>query len=338
MSSDRRRGIAAPIASLILILCCAGGLAAAEPLRVVATVSDLGSLAREVGGERLTVTVLARGGDDPHFVEARPSFVRALVDADCLIQVGVELEIGWLPPILLQARNPRLRLGAPGNIDASSAIALITPDQPRDRSHGDVHAGGNPHYLPDPINGWLVARLLRDRFSQLRPADAAHFAAGYARFSDRLARRLAGDALVEAHGAEAVLDQVRTGTVAETPALGGWLQRLAGLRGQAVVVDHDQWPYFAQRFGLVAGGFIEERPGVPPSARHLMTLARRMQAEDIRLLLSSPVYDRRPLDRVAEASGARVVVLPHQVGALPGTDDYLAFIEACVVALEAAGR
>lgn len=309
------------------------GLMGAEPLRVCATVPDLGSLAQHVGGDRIALSVLARSGDDPHFVEARPSFVRVVAQAEALIYVGVELEIGWLPPIQLQAGNAKLRLGAPGNIDASAAVDLIKPDQPRDRSHGDVHAGGNPHYLPDPINGWLVARRLRDRFSALRPDDAEVFAVNFSRFSDLLARRLAGDALVDAVGADTVLSRSQAGTLtaADLPApLGGWLARMADQQGQRVVVDHDQWPYFGQRYGLVMAGFIEERPGVPPSARHLITLAQRMQAEDIRLLLSSPVYDRRPLDRVAEGAGARVVVVPHQVGALPGTDDYVDFCAACV--------
>ncbi len=313
------------------------GLTGAEPLRVVATVPDLGSLAQHVGGDRIALSVLARSGDDPHFVEARPSFVRVLAQAEALIYVGVELEIGWLPPVQLQAGNARLRLGAPGNIDASAAVDLIKPDQPRDRSHGDVHAGGNPHYLSDPIAGWLVARRLRDRFSALRPDDTDVFAANFTRFSDQLARRLAGDALVDALGAETVLSRSQAGTLtADLPApIGGWLARMADQHGQRVVVDHDQWPYFGRRYGLVMAGFIEERPGVPPSARHLIALAQWMQAEDIRILLSSPVYDRRPLDRVAAAAGARVIVLPHQVGALPGTDDYLDFCAACVAAFVA---
>lgn len=321
---------------VLIALISAFALHGAEPLRVCATVPDLGSLAQHVGGDRIALSVLARGGDNPHFVEARPSFVRVLADAEVLIYIGVELEIGWLPPLQLQAGNPRLRLGAPGNIDASAAVDLIKPDQPRDRSHGDVHAGGNPHYLPDPINGWLVARRLRDRFSALRPADAEYFASNFQRFSETLARQLAGDALVEALGAETVLTRCQEGTLlgADLAApLGGWLQQLAAVRGQRVVVDHDQWPYFGRRYGLVMDGFIEERPGVPPSARHLMELAQRMQKDGVRLLLSSPVYDRRPLNRVAEAAKAAVVVLPHQVGALPGTDDYLTFCAACVAAL-----
>lgn len=322
--------------AVLLALLGVFALQGAEPLRVCATVPDLGSLAQHVGGDRIALSVLARGGDNPHFVEARPSFVRMLADAEALIYIGVELEIGWLPPLQLQAGNPRLRLGAPGNIDASAAVDLIKPDQPRDRSHGDVHAGGNPHYLPDPINGWLVARRLRDRFSELRPADAPTFAANFQRFSDALARQLAGAALVEALGSETVLTRCQAGTLpaAELPApLGGWLQQLAALRGRRVVVDHDQWPYFGRRYGLIMDGFIEERPGVPPSARHLMELAQRMQRDGVTLILSSPVYDRRPLNRVAEAAKATVVVLPHQAGAVPGTEDYLTFCAACVAAL-----
>lgn len=319
----------------LLIACAllfAAGLAGTERLRVCATTTDLAALARAVGGDDVEVTAFARGRDDPHFIEPRPTFIRDLARAEVLIEVGLELEIGWLPPLVQQAGNARLQPGQPGRIVAAEAIRpLGVPTGPVDRSQGDVHAHGNPHFLLDPVRGWLVARLLRDRFAQVRPAAAAAFAQRTAAFEAALARELLGEAAVAAlGGAEQALALAdREAALAKLQAAGvepgGWTAALARAGTARVVADHDQWPYVAARYGIVVAGFLEPKPGVPPTSRHLAAVAETMRTQGVRVVLVSPFFDRKPAEIVAQAAGARVVTVAHQAGALADTDDYLAW-------------
>jgi len=328
--------------ALIILLFLAGAAVGEEQQRLCATTSDLASLARMIGGETVDITVFAKGGDDPHFVEPRPSFVKALSRADVLLDVGMELEIGWLPALVDQASNPRLGPDGSGRITAASAIRpLGVPTGPIDRSHGDVHAGGNPHFLLDPVNGAAVARLLRDRLATLRPTAAGTFAANYDAFIARLAEALFGTEAVTALGgpatslalADSGTALTRLGEQKLTP--GGWLGALARQRGTTVVADHDQWPYFAGRFGLEVIGFLEPKPGLPPTSRHLGEVAALMQARGCRLIVVSPFFDHAAAEVVAKRSGASVVRLAHQAGAIAGTDDYLTCVAHNVAALAA---
>ena len=329
--------------TLILLLLCIGLAVSEDRLRVCATTADLASLARTVGGEAVDVTAFAKGGDDPHFVEPRPSFVKALSRAEVLIDVGMELEIGWLPALVEQAGKASLRRDGAGRITAASVIRpLGVPTGPIDRSQGDVHAEGNPHFLLDPVNGAKVARLLRERFSALRPAAAATFAANHEAFAGRLADALLGaEAVAALGGAGPALALADEGAaLAKLGDLklvaGGWQGALASRAGTTVVADHDQWPYVAQRFAIEVIGFLEPRPGLPPTSRHLGEVAALMQAKGCRLILVSPFFDRASADVVAKRTGATVVRLAHQVGSLPGTDDYLAWVAHNVAALAAA--
>lgn len=269
-----------------------------EPLRVCVTVPDLGDLVRQVGGDEVSVTVFVKGAEDPHFVEAKPGFIRALSRADLYVEVGMELEVGWAPVLLQNARNARILPGQPGHLDASTAITpLEVPQGTVDRAMGDVHARGNPHYLLDPENGLAVARLIRDRLSALRPAAAAGFSERY----DALAARMAA-------------------------AMAKWRDELAPARGAKVLVDHNLWPYFAARYGLVVAGHLEPKPGVPPSTRHLADAIALAGREKVRALLASPYFDRRHAEFVKSRTGVPVVELAHQVGGRPGTDTYEALI------------
>ncbi|MBA3686980.1 MAG: zinc ABC transporter substrate-binding protein [Planctomycetes bacterium] len=328
-----------PIAIALVLLV---GLGAEERLRVCASVPDLGSIARAVGGDLVEVTVFAKGGEDPHFVEPRPSFIKALARADALIEIGMELEIGWLPAVVQQAGNGRVQPGARGRITAGDAITpLGVPTGPIDRSQGDVHAMGNPHFLPDPLAGVAIARLLRDRFAELRPGSSAAFAANYAAFATAIAEALAGASAAQTLGSEQVLDGVEQGTLdaqlaKSGTALGGWLAALKPCAGLAVVADHDLWPYFAKRFGLRIVGFLEPKPGLPTTSRHLTAIAAQMSAQQVAVIIINPTFDRRHAETVAKRTGATIASLAHQVGAAPGTDEYLAFIAYDVAALAAA--
>jgi len=316
---------------------------AAERLRVCATTADLGSLATVIGGQHIELTVFAKGGDDPHFIEPRPTFVKSLSRADVLIDIGMELEIGWLPPIVQQAGNAALHPGGDGRITAANAIRpLGVPTAPIDRSHGDIHATGNPHFLSDPLAGVAVARLLRDRFSLLRADDAAIFASNYNNFASAMATSLLGPEAVTALGGyDAALtlvenDQALTQLTTLGLKPGGWLGALAAHAGVKVVADHDQWPYFARRFSLNVIGFLEPKPGLPPTSRHLNEVAKLMAENGCRLIIVSAFFDRSGADVLAAKNAAVVIPLAHQVGSEPGTDDYLSFIDYDVKALAAA--
>ena len=320
-------------AFLALCFALAASPAVAETLRVVATVPDLADLAQTVGGDAVSVTALVRGPQDAHFVEPRPSFIRTLHDADLLIRVGMELEVGWLPTLLQSARNPALQPGAEGHLDASTAIVpLEVPAAGVDRSMGDVHPYGNPHYLSDPLNGLRVARLIAERLARLRPAEAAQFEARRDAFTRGLLERLVGVALAGATTPDALETALARDELDALAAelgvpVGGWLGTLRSARGTPVVQDHRLWPYFARRFGLVPVMELEPRPGIAPTTAHVAAVVERVEAQKIPLILASSYFDSRTAERVAERTGARVVVLAHQVGAREGTDDYLATIE-----------
>lgn len=312
--------------------------AAAKPLRVVTTTPDLADLARAVGGDAVDVKSLTKGPQDVHFVEPRPSFVSDLHRADILVQLGMDLEIGWLPAVLTAARNDEVIPGGRGAIDASAAIEpLEVPTGRVDRSAGDVHPRGNPHYLTDPLNGLAVARLLRDRFADLRPDDAARFAAGYAKLAKRIVTALVGEKLAARGSPEEIADQVRSGALQNDPALGGWLGRARSTAVRRAVQDHRYWPYFARRFGLEIVETLEPKPGIAPTTAHLQQVIERIRAEKIPVLLATVYFDPRHARFVAEKSGVKVVPMAHQVGSRPGTDDYVAMIDYDVTQVFGAG-
>jgi ABC-type Zn uptake system ZnuABC Zn-binding protein ZnuA len=309
--------------------------AAPEPINVCATIPDLGALAREIGGDRVSVSVFCKGQEDAHFVEAKPSFIRSLSRADVFIQSGLELEIGWAPVLLQSARNARILPGTTGFIDASTAISpLEIPSGPIDRSMGDIHPLGNPHYLLDPVNGLRVAALIRDKLVALRPEEKAAFDERYAAFARRVVASMAGPALASKYDPSELARQLARGTLEaflrernETDSLGGWLGAMRPFRRAPVVSDHNIWAYFAARFGLDVLGFLEPKPGLPPTTRHLGGLIETMKARGVKVIMTVPYFDLRHAQFVAKNTGAVIVSLAHQTGARPGTDDYLALID-----------
>ena len=316
----------------------------AKPLQVCATVPDFGSLVREVGGDRVSVTVFAKGTEDPHFVEAKPSFIKALSQCDLYIQVGMDLEIGWAPVLLQNARNGAVLPGAPGYLDASKVISpLEIPTGPTDRSMGDVHPLGNPHYLLDPLNGLKVARLIRDKLIELRPAHKAYFEDRYASFRKRLGAALVGEKLARKYDVEKLALLFERGGLGsflkaqgEQALLGGWLGLMLPHHGAKAVDDHNMWPYFTRRFGIHVIGHLEPKPGVSPTTSHLRTLVDRMRAEGVKAVLAVPYYDPRHARFISEHTGARVVNLANQVGAREGADDYLRMLDYNIRQLTAA--
>jgi ABC-type Zn uptake system ZnuABC Zn-binding protein ZnuA len=290
---------------LILVLSALASPAAASPLIVVTTMPDLAAIAKEVGKDRIEVTSLASGIQDPHFLDPRPSFLVKLNRAALLIEGGLELEVGWLPPLLDGARNPRLRPGEPGRLDASQGITLLgVPTGSVDRSQGDVHGKGNPHYLVDPLNGVIVAETIAKRLCSLDAGGCAAFTSNARSFRTR----------------------IETG-------LSKWMNSLAPYQGAKIVVYHDSWPYFTKRFGLTTVGYVEPKPGVPPPPSHVSELTSLMEREQVKVIMMEPYHDRSIPDLVARQTGATVLVLAPTVGGAPGTDDYVALFETDVARL-----
>src|SRR5437764_7226391 len=251
---------------------------AQSKLNVVATTEDLASIAREVGGDRIAIESIARGYQDPHFVEAKPSFIVKLQKADVLVVVGRELEIGWLPPLITQSRNSKIQPGAAGYLDASlGATILEIPTGQVTRAMGDVHPLGNPHYWLDPENGRRIAKGLADKFAAMQPSDAAYFQQRYADFDKRLAA-----------------------------AEKGWEAKMAPYRGRKIVTYHRSWPNFCERFGLNVVDYVEPRPGIPPTPSHTLELINKMKAEGIKLVLVEPYFDLKAPDAIARQSGGAV--------------------------------
>ena len=293
----RRRFLAALVAALVATLSAAG--VHAQALRVVTSTTDLYDIARAVGGNRITATHISEGYQDPHFVEAKPSFVLQMRKADVFAFVGLDLEIGWMSLLLDGARNPRLRPGGSGYLDVSTVIPVLDVARGNiDRSQGDVHPRGNPHYWLDPQNGRRIAALFRQKFTQLDPEGAETYRRNEQGFNDKL------DA-----------------------AERSWQPLIAQLRGKPIVAYHTSWRYFAEYTGVNIVAFMEPKPGVPPSPSHLAGVVQTMKRTGAKVIVMEPWYDRRTADFVARNAGATVQVLPPSVGGARGLDDYVAVLD-----------
>ena len=284
-------------------------LGAAAPARaqinVVATTQDLAAIAREIGGDKIKISAIARGYQDPHFVEAKPSFVLTLNKADLLIVVGRDLEAAWLPALITQSRNRKIQPGSPGYLDPStSARILEIPSGPITRAMGDVHALGNPHYWLDPENGKRIAAAIKDRLSQMDAANAAFYTQRQAEFERRL-----GEA------------QQR------------WRAQMAPYKGLKVVTYHRSWTNFAEAFGLVVVEYVEPKPGIPPTPQHTLNVINTMKAQNVKLILVEPYFDLKTPKSIAEKSGGRVVVLPPSVGGVPSASDYFKLFDTDIALL-----
>jgi zinc/manganese transport system substrate-binding protein len=267
---------------------------AASKLKIVTATMDMAALAEEVGGDRVEVESIARGYQDPHFVEAKPSFLLKLRKADLLIAVGLQLEIGWLPPLITQCGNPRIQLGAPGYLDASQfAEILEIPTGQITRAMGDVHPLGNPHYWLDPENGRRVARGIQGKLSELRPGDAAYFEQRFQSFGQRLS------------AAEKV-----------------WDAEMQPFHGRKIVTYHRSWPNFAKRFDLAVVGYIEPRPGIPPTPSHTIELIAFMRRENVKVIVVEPYFDLKTPKSIGSQTGAKVLVLLPSVGGEKEVTDY----------------
>jgi zinc/manganese transport system substrate-binding protein len=284
--------------TLILLL---WPLIAQAKINVVATLPDFGSLAREIGKDKIEIVVLGKPNDDPHFVQPHPDFVGSLHNADVLIDGGAGLELDWLPPLLQKARNPKLETGKPGRVQASQGIRLMNIPTGVTRGSGEAHPYGNPHFTVDPLIAKAVAGRIAKAFMAVDPPNAAFYDANYKKFETTINTKLQW-----------------------------WRGALQLFQDQHVVAYHDSWPYFAHRFGLKIDIFLEPSPGTPPSVSHLTEVIQKMKKNRIKLILVEPYQDRRIAEKVARAADASVIDFSQFPGGIPGTDNYVSLINQLV--------
>ena len=267
-------------------------------LNIVASTPDIGAVTKEIGKDKVEVTSIAKPTEDPHFVDAKPSFIVKLNKADMLIEGGLQLEIGWLPNLVVGARNQKILSGEKGYLIASAGVPIIEVPTTADRAMGDVHPMGNPHFMIDPLNGKIVAMHICERLCQIDAANCAYYKDNLKDFTKRLDQKLSE-----------------------------WQKMLEPFRGTKIVTYHKTFPYFANRFNLNVVGSLEPKPGIPPSPTHINSLIPKMKNEGVKLILIEQFRERKVPEFVAAQTGAKVVILPIMVGGLKETDDYLALFD-----------
>ena len=277
---------------IILSFFAAGTLLTAHAkLNVVATTTDFAAIAKEIGGDKIDLTTLAKPTEDPHFVDAKPSFIVKLNHADVLVEGGAELEIGWLPALLDQSRNEKVAAGAPGHVSCMQGIQLLEVPSTLDRSKGDIHAAGNPHYTTDPINAKIIAQNIANAFCALDEKSCEAYRANLKKFDDAIDAKM-----VE------------------------WQKTLEPFKGQQIVSYHDSWLYFGGRFGLKIELFLEPKPGIPPTPAHLAAVITKMKQDNTHVIIVDPYLNRKTAETVARNTGATVVDVTQFPGGVKGTE------------------
>jgi zinc/manganese transport system substrate-binding protein len=271
-------------------------LAAASPafaaLNILATVPEWGALARELGGDKVDVSVATTALQDPHHIEAKPSLIARARNADLIVATGAELEVGWLPMIVQQAGNRKVRAGQPGYFEAAAFVPMLEKPARLDRADGDVHAAGNPHIQTDPRNIARVAAALAAKLAEVDPANADYYRARQIAFADRWAA-----------------------------AIARWEKEAAPLRGAQVIVHHKAFPYLFDWLGIREVGTLEPRPGVEPTTSHLAQVLETLKTHPVRMVIRAAYQDDRASQWLAERAKINVVMLPFTVGGTPGAKD-----------------
>jgi zinc/manganese transport system substrate-binding protein len=278
---------------------------AGATVNVLTTTEGLAAVAREVGGDTVKVTALSRGIQDPHFVDANPSLAVKLRNADLLVDVGMDLEVGWLPPLVTQSRNAAIQPGGPRRLTAGNFVSpMDLPTGPVDRSQGDIHPSGNPHFLSDPRRAVQVAAAIAGRLAEIDPGNAAHY-------RDRL--------------------QAFQGKVAAAEK--GWKAQLAPFAGRSVISQHKTLTYLLDWSGLKAAGYMEPKPGVAPPPSHVASLAAVVKSSGVKGVLVENYYGRGPADQLRDLTGVKVIVIPGDVGGTKEASDWFSYVDVLVRSL-----
>ena len=316
-----------------LLLLLSLGTPPAAPVKVVTSLTTYAAIAREIVGDRGTVSSIAVGDENPHYVQPKPSFVPTLARADLFVTTGLDLEL-WVPALLDKAGNSRVTEGGPGYVAAYSGIDLLDVPTSFSRTQGDIHVYGNPHIWTDPLNAVQIARNILAGLKRVAPADAEYFTAREKDFEDRIYKALFGAELVQLLGGQTLADLDRQDKLFDflkarqyqgAPLynrLGGWLKQALPFRGTQVACYHKEWDYFSREFEVNCFDYIEPKPGIPPTPRHVQEIIVGMKEKHIPVLLSTNYYDRNQVQEVAQRTGAKAVIVPSNTGGAAGVTSY----------------
>jgi zinc/manganese transport system substrate-binding protein len=341
-------------ASLILLLAAStplatpadSGRAAGAPLKVVTSLTTYGAIAREIVGDKATVTSIAQGDEDPHFVQPKPSFVAVLRDADLFVTTGLDLEL-WVPPLLDRAGNRKVSEGGPGYVTAYTGIQLLEVPTSLSRSEGDIHQDGNPHIHTDPVNGIIIGRNILTGLRRVSPENAAYFTQREQDFERRVLEATIGQELVGVLTPPVAYDLLKSDKLYDFLAqkqfqgkplldrLGGWMKTAEVFRGKELACYHKEWAYFSNRYKVTCVVYIEAKPGIPPTPGHVQEVIAIMKQRKIPVLFASNYFDRNQIRQVAERTGATPVIVPENTNGAPGVNTYFDLMNAWVNGLAA---
>lgn len=326
--------------SLLIVLCIAAGLlipgAAAAKVHVVTTLQDYAAVAREIGGDRIEARAIVPGNADPHHIKPKPSYALMLRNADLFVSTGLDLEL-WAPVLVNKSGNSKIVDGAVGYVAASYGVHLLQKPKSLDRSGGDIHIYGNPHIQTSPLNALVVARNIATGLCKVDPEGCDAYKANLSGFNDRIERRLYGDALIQLLGADTLNGLAANGRLVPflrqhdlLDKLDGWLKEGLGFRGKKIICYHKNWVYFTTLFGLHVVDYVETKPGIPPTARHVAELIDEIKAQHVPVLLAANYFERRKPERIADRTGIIPVIVPTSVNGEPGVDTYFDLIDTWV--------
>ena len=313
----------------------------AAPVKVVTSLTTYAAIAREIVGDRGTVNSIATGDENPHYVQPKPSFVPLLANADVFVTTGLDLEL-WVPALLDKAGNPKVTEGGPGYVAAYTGIPLLDVPASFSRTQGDIHVFGNPHVWTEPLNSVQIARNILTGLKRVSPENAEYFTAREKDFEDRVYRALYGEELVTILGGQTLADLDRQGKLFDflnqrrykgaplVDRLGGWLKQSLVFRGKEMACYHKEWDYFSREFGIPCVDYIEPKPGIPPTPKHVREVIELMRQRQVRVLMSTGYFDRNQIRQVAERTGAKAVVVPSNTGGSAGVNTYFDLVNLWV--------
>jgi len=320
---------------------------AQRPIRVVTSLTTYADIVRQIAGDRAEVTAISDPNENPHMIQPKPSLIVVVKRADLLITTGLDLEL-WLPTLLDKANNSEIASGADGFVAVSQGVKLLDVPETLSRSEGDIHIYGNHHIWTEPANLVVIGNNILTGLKRVDPANASHYEQGFAGWKERLMRAYVGDELVDILGLDLLVDLDREGELwgflgsqsyqgrPLTERAGGWLGQMAPIRGREMVCYHKQWSYFTRSFGVSCGVYIEPKPGVPPTPRHVGSVISTIADRNIRVLLAANYYDRDQVEMVARRTGAVAVIMPLNVGAGPNTETVIDMVSEWINELTAA--
>ena len=283
---------------LSLFFACVSSFAFADIIKIVTTTTDMKSIAEFIGGNKVSVTSIATGYQNPHFVDPKPSYIISLTKANLFVTVGLDLETGWSPQLLSSSRNTKIQKGAAGYVDASAGVNLLQVPAAANRAEGDIHIYGNPHYWLDPLNGKIIARNIANGLERVDPSNKSFYEANLVAFNNKIDAKLKE-----------------------------WQAKMAPYRGSKIIAYHNEWVYFEKRFGLQIVDFMEPKPGIPPTPSQLVKVIKEVSANKIKVIISSPYFTTSSSDVVAKQTGVKELTLATSVGAFDSIKDYFGLFD-----------